>query len=134
MTPAQISSLALEEPSGAEESDDEVSMISRGSSGSLAAGARAQPPAASSAPPGKREPVSKPGEHGSPESPEAEDAPGDQTPPAGRAASSAQPSSAAAASKGLPQEQRSSQVQRCSSHPRYHLVPGSSMTRPLGTL
>ncbi len=116
MTPAQISSLpppsarhsgdmgksAIEEPSGAEESDDEVSLISQSSGGSLAAGARMQPPAASSAPAVKHVPVPNSGDVSLPlKSSDDEDAPPGQSPAAG--------------SKSLP-EQRSSQVQRCSSH------------------
>ncbi len=120
MTPAELSSLpsliarisaencktALEESSGDEEGDDEITMVSRSSSGSPAANASTQPPAATSAP----------AVMVNPDSSDEEEEPQGQSPPAGRAASFVQPSSKAAGSKGLPQEQRSSQVQSCSSH------------------
>ena len=131
ISPAELSSLAspsahhsaengkatLEEPSGNDESDDEVSMISHSSSGSPAAGASAQPTSSVPAVKQKQVPVSKSGDRSPPpETSDDEDAPEDQSPAAGRAAASTQPSSTAAKSKRLPQVQRSSQVQSCSSH------------------
>lgn len=111
---SSVQTTRVEDLLGDDEKDDEVTMIWRSSRGSPAAGARAQPPTARSAPAVKPELVSDSGDTGASkvelEGSDHEDPPLGRSPVAGRVVLSTQPSSAATGIHALPKEQRSLQV------------------------